>query len=90
MISREQIDAVIARVREIGPGEEALKALRAAHPKIHFTYCSDDDVMGPAPVHEEDAFCLYLIDGREHCIQFTTNTETATGLVVAEVEPEEA
>jgi hypothetical protein len=34
---------------------------------------------------EHDRFNLYLIDGREHCLKLTNDTETATGLVVAEI-----
>lgn len=89
MITPEQIQAVIERVRREGPNDEVVKGLRAEHSGIHFTFCSDDDVIGPTPAHEEEGFCLYLIDGRNECIRFSTDAQTATGLVVAEVEPEE-
>jgi len=34
---------------------------------------------------ESVAFNLYLVDGREHCLRFTTESEAATGVVIAEV-----
>jgi hypothetical protein len=58
-------------------------ALRARYPALHFTFCSDDEICGPAAAHEESAFKLYLVDGSGHCLALTNDPAAATGLVVA-------
>lgn len=85
MISAETVDQVVTAVGSAGVGEETVQTLREQFPNIHFTFCSDDDVCGPNPVHESDSFNLYLIDGRDHCLAFTSDADIATGIVVAEV-----
>lgn len=85
MIAAETIDQVVSKVAELGASEESLQTLRSEFPKIHFTYCMDDDVCGPTPAYEAAAFNLYYIDGRDHCLAFTNDAEIATGIVVAEV-----
>ena len=65
-------------------GEEVITGLRNAFPQMHFTYCMDDDIVSGKPVLEREAFNLYLIDAREHCLCLTSSHEVATGLVVAE------
>jgi len=62
--------------------------LRRELPELHFTYCMDDDVPEIEAVHETPEFCIYLVDGRGHCVAFTRDPEAATGLVIAEREPE--
>ena len=62
--------------------------LRSEYPDLHFTFCMDDDVTTHQPVLEQEMFNLYLIDSRNHCLNFTQDMEVATGIVVAEVEPD--
>jgi hypothetical protein len=88
MLEEEVIDQISHLVQQHGLDEAAVSSLRGKWPNIHFTYCSDDDVSGPKPIREFDTFNVYLVDGREHCLKFTANPEVATGLVLAEVEPE--
>jgi hypothetical protein len=45
----------------------------------------DDDVGVQASVASRSGFNIYLVDGREHCLKFTTDIGHATGLVLAEV-----
>ncbi|MBF0472077.1 MAG: hypothetical protein HQL48_11980 [Gammaproteobacteria bacterium] len=66
--------------------ETTVMRLRQHYSDCHFTYCMDDDVIGPSPVHEDEVFNLYLIDGRNHCLTITADYEIATGVVVAEKE----
>jgi hypothetical protein len=67
----------------------SIDPLRSQFPEIHFTYCMDDDVYAALPVLERERFNLYLVDSRDHCLSLTQDNEIATGIVVAEVEPEE-
>lgn len=60
--------------------------LREQYPDLHFTFCSDDDVVTDNPVYEQDAFNLYLIDSSDHCLCFTQDMDVATGIVIAEIE----
>jgi hypothetical protein len=86
MIEETVIDEINSLLMDRGLDEAAVGELRNNWPNIHFTYCSDDDVCGPPAIRESEAFSIYLIDGRDHCLSFTSSTEAATGLVLAEHE----
>lgn len=89
MIEPGQIDAVAAAVTAAGLSETTVAVLREHFEDLHFTYCMDDEVCGPKPVREADGFNIYLVDGRDHCLKFTNEPAHASGLVLAEVEPED-
>ena len=86
MITAEQLAAISARVRETGPDEVHGVSMRKEWPHIHFTFCNDDDVTAAKPVQTNDTFNLYLVSSGGGCIGFTGNMETATGIVIAEIE----
>lgn len=88
MLEADVIDQISNLVIEHGLDEAAVTSLRGKWPRIHFTYCSDDDISGAKPVREYPGFNVYLVDGRDHCLKFTSDMQAATGLVLAEVEPE--
>jgi len=86
MIPTEQTEQFAALIEQQLPLDEAVvSGLRKAFPDFHFTYCMDDDIVTGKPVIERDAFNLYLIDGREHCLCLTNDHDVATGVVVAEL-----
>lgn len=88
-VTAEFIDMVSAILSRAGLTEASVAALRDAFPELHFTFCAEDDVgVAHTPVHRTDAFSIYLIDGREHCLSFTRDLDAATGLVIAEVTPD--
>lgn len=90
MISEEQTEQLAALIEQQLPLDEAVvSGLRKAFPDYHFTYCLDDDIVTGKPVVEREAFNLYLIDGREHCLCLTNDHDAATGVVVAEVVEDE-
>ena len=90
MITRQQLDQVGELVtREAVLETGSVEVLRGHFPDIHFTYCMDDDVYAAKPVLEGESFNLYLIDSRSHCLGFTQDGDIATGIVVAEVDPED-
>ena len=89
MIDTATLDRVAAMTLEQGLDEDTVQALRAAWPGMHFTYCMDDEICGVEPARELKGVNLYLVNGREHCLSLTGNAEHATGLVLAEVEPDE-
>jgi hypothetical protein len=88
MITKEQVNAIAAKIDTVGTDESTVSALRQEYPGIHFTYCMDDDLPNNVPVIENPAFNLYLIDGREHCLCLTNDFDVATGIVVAEIIPD--
>jgi len=88
MIEESDIDEINTSLVESGLDESVVKELRIKWPNIHFTYCSDEDIYGPKAIRESDGFSIYLIDSRNHCLNFTASTEIATGLVLAEHEEE--
>ncbi|MGB5834375.1 MAG: DUF6129 family protein [Thiohalocapsa sp.] len=86
MISDEFLDQVIAMISRAGLSQASVAALRDAFPDQHFTYCLEDDIgAGVEPFRESNGFNLYLVDGHNHCLTLTRDTEAATGLVLAEV-----
>lgn len=85
MISIESTQEIANEVKRKGLDYETVASLRQSYPDIHFTYCMDDDIPNGKPVLEADAFNVYLIDGREHCLCLTNDFDVATGIVLAEV-----
>lgn len=81
----EIVESIANVVASAGLSEQSLSGLRASYPEIHFTYCSDDDVGILNPYLSRPGFNIYLVDGREHCMKFTSEIDHATGLVLAEV-----
>lgn len=73
------------RLNERTLDEALLPELRKSYPEMHFTWCMDDDVGCESAALEAEAFNLYLVDGHDHCLKFTTDPESATGVVIAEV-----
>jgi hypothetical protein len=90
MIDPVTIDRIAEAALAQGLDETTVQGLRAAWPGMHFSYCMDDEICGVEPVRELRGLNLYLVDGRGHCLSLTTNPEFATGLVLAEVEPDDS
>ena len=88
MISEQQLNSVTAWLNGNGAGSDMEQELRRSFPDLHFTFCSDDDVMSENPVGELPGFNLYLVDSSDHCLCLTTDSNAASGLVVAQVEDE--
>ena len=90
MISQQQLDQISELVTSGSVLESgSVEPLRSEFPDVHFTYCMDDDVFAGLPVVEQERFNLYLVDSSNHCLSLTQDKEIATGIVVAEVEPED-
>ncbi|MCG6863136.1 MAG: DUF6129 family protein [Chromatiaceae bacterium] len=86
MIRPERLDQVARIVERAGLDEQTVGALREAFTDMHLTYCMDDDIGIVEPVVRAEGFNMYLVDGRGHCMRFTNELETATGIVLAEVD----
>lgn len=89
MIDPVTIDRIAQVALAQGLDEGTVQGLRAAWPGMHFSYCMDDEICGVEPVRELRGLNLYLVDGRGHCLSLTTDPEVATGLVLAEVAPDD-
>ena len=85
MIDEAKLQTLAARISAQPLNETLISQVRAEFPRIHFTYCMDDDITNNDPVLTNPNFNLYLVDGREHCLCLTNNFEHATGIVIAEV-----
>jgi hypothetical protein len=57
--------------------------LKECFPDLTFVRMSDSD-MDIEPYLSAQNYNLYLLDGRDHCVQLTQNIEHATGVVVAQ------
>jgi hypothetical protein len=90
MITTTFLDQIETIVTRAGLSSDSVAALREAFPDHHFTHCLDDDISaGIEPLREAEGFNLYLIDASEHCLRFTRELDSATGLVLAEVGDED-
>ena len=86
MIGSERLDQVTEIVQRAGLCGQTLSALRETFTDMHLTYCMDQDIGGGQPIRRGPGFNIYLVDGRNYCLQFTTDLEAATGIVLAELD----
>jgi len=84
----ETLAQVAETLSRLGVDARESGALRRAFPGIHFSQCHDDDVTRGQPVFAGEGFNLYLVDGRDHCLQLTSDLRRATGLLIAVVGPD--
>jgi len=85
MIAQDELDTITQLAEQQGVSEVLISVLRERFPGRHFTYCMDDDITAGRPVIERQGFRLYLVDSRDHCSSLTTDSEHASGVVLAEV-----
>ena len=85
-VDSERLACISADAENWATDAQLESRLRAAYPDLHFTFCSDDDIPEIEPAREGTAFHLYLVDGRDHCMQLTSDATVVTGVVVASVE----
>ena len=86
MITPGLLNEVALRLQRDGCSEATVAALRAAHDKVHFTLCSDDDIAAGKAVFHTDDFALYLVDAGSHCPTLTDDPQGASGIIVATIE----
>jgi hypothetical protein len=84
-LNAQQIDEVVAFIENQGLSDETVLQLRQRYSGCHFTYCMDDDVHFSKAYIERPGFNVYLVDSRQHCSELTTDTGTASGIVLAEI-----
>lgn len=83
MISESDLDQIVAKTLEVGAHESGLSALKQDFPHIHFTLCSDDDVISGRPLREYLLFNIYLVNTSQHCAILTNDADNASGVVIA-------
>ena len=76
-----QLEALIA-ASDGGP--QVITEFRNRFPGRSLTRCEAVDMGAEEPFRCFDAIDLYLVDGRDHCWQLTTNPALATGVVLAQ------
>jgi len=89
MISPQRLDQVTAVVERAGLNDQTLSALRGTFDDMHLTYCMDEDIGMEEPVRRAEGFNIYLVDGQGHCMRFTSDPDSATGLVLAALDGDE-
>ncbi|KAB2922304.1 MAG: hypothetical protein F9K30_12680 [Dechloromonas sp.] len=77
--------AQLVQVGEATQLDARAASLRQRFPALHFTECSEDDVSPRyQPALSVSGYDLYLISGASgHCLEFTNDAATATGILVA-------
>ena len=56
--------------------------LKGSFPELSFLHMADSDI-DEAPFRSLVNYNLYLLDGRDHCVQITSNLSDATAVVIA-------
>jgi hypothetical protein len=59
-----------------------LPMLKGSFPDLSFLYMADSDI-DEAPFQSLVNYNLYLLDGRDHCVQITHNLSDATAVIIA-------
>ncbi|MDP3743782.1 MAG: hypothetical protein Q8Q76_05525 [Methylotenera sp.] len=59
-----------------------LPMLKGSFPELSFLRMADADI-DEAPYRSLVNYNLYLLDGRDHCVQITNNLSDATAVVIA-------
>lgn len=86
MITKELISQVAAELAQSRLEQAVINKLRKSNPQIHFSFCAADEVELLQPVYTSANFLIYLLDNSSHCIAVTTQLESASGLLIAEIE----
>jgi hypothetical protein len=75
----------LVQVAEVVALNSRLALLRERFPALHFSECSADDVSPRhSPALSLESHDLYLVAGASgHCLELTSDAETATGILVA-------
>lgn len=75
----------LVQVSELIQLNDCIALLRERFPQLHFTECSDDDVSPRyQPELSLDSHHLYLVSGASgHCLELTSDYETASGILLA-------
>jgi hypothetical protein len=76
---------LLARIGEAVLLDPRASVLRQHYPQLHFTECSEDDVSPRyKPAFAVEGYDLYLVSGASgHCLEFTSDHDAATGIVIA-------
>jgi hypothetical protein len=83
MIEKSDIDQIVAKTHEVGANETGLSVLKQTFAHVHFTLCSDDDIINAKPIYESPQFNVYLVNTSQHCAVLTNDNEKASGVVIA-------
>jgi len=79
----QELDEIESLVCRAQGGSELLVAFRSRFPGRSLTHCDAADMSEEAPFRRLVNADLYLVDGRQHCWQITTDPASATGVVFA-------
>lgn len=83
-ISNEMLNEIELTLTEFEKlAQNPLPILKDCFPSLSFVRMSAADIP-EAPFRSLSGFNLYLLDGREHCVQITNNPDLATGVVIAQ------
>ena len=85
MIAQEQLQSMISFVEQKGLDEATLSELRQQYSGVHFTWCWDDDINYEHPEAERSNFNVFLVDSSDHCSTLTKDSDSASGVVFAEI-----
>lgn len=92
MIAPTLLDGVLGHVSANADTSDdiLISQLRETFSGVHFSICRDNDMPSRMPFAAENPICrLYYVTSGEHCLSLATDSESATGLVVALVDQDE-
>jgi hypothetical protein len=77
-----EIQSTLTRCEELT--ENPVTMLKEFFPDLTFLRMADSDMDEAAPYASLEEFNLYLLDGRDHCVEITQTPAHATAVVVAQ------
>jgi hypothetical protein len=82
-VSALELDEIEALLSRSHGSPELLTTFRSRFPGRSLTRCDAADMSEEPPFRRLATADLYLVDGRNHCWQITTDPASATGIVFA-------
>ena len=80
------LDDISQAAATLAPGAERVCELRRRWPQLHFSHCLEDEIGTFEPARAGGDFNLYLVGGQGGCAGLTRDPESATGVVVADLD----
>lgn len=89
MISASLVESLVSSIGSQALNADLLTRLKQQFEGVRLTACFEDDIHSGRPVYAGDQFSIYLVGDGEHCLSLTNDYDIATGVVIAEILPEE-
>lgn len=88
-IDARLVEQIVDLIGSHAPDVGRFEQLKKQFPEVRLTACFDEDIYTGKPVYASPSYAIYLVGNGDHCLSLTNDYAIATGVVVAEILPEE-